>query len=964
MRKTASIAILFGAALLSFSCAKENTVKEPEPKLVSITVEAGIDNSKTHLDGNDVRWDATGETIQLFERHGDNVVIVESKEGVSTDGGATMSFESNIYEKSGEGFTYCAIYPASAYQSGVPGLNNVGVNTPYNQKPTATSFDPKADLLFAEKLETATQASVLSMRFARMVAVGCMTIKNLGTQENVESVTFSAKKGGQDVVVAGRSAYNLETTQLSGEYGSRIANTSVKMDYTGKTLAANGLTVWFTCYPFELVEGDSFKVEIVTETGVYTKESTLPAGRTLAFNMGKPSVFGVNMSGITATPKAVNLSYANLTAEEWVNAGGVSTYSNVTVSKAHGDIWTTNAVLANSATTAFQLRRADQNGDKSYVGLPVFAEEIDHITVTIVGASTSNLKLFFADALEENDSELSVEPSNTTGEYTIDLSSVSKKTGYIRGTGAAPYISKIEVFTKNDARPALSAPANVAAAVDPGAANTINVSWDAVDGAAEYVVKLVSGSTTLSQTVNGATSASFTNLNYETEYTASVAAVSADQYVTSNSPAASAAAVTTGTSGGGTLAVPADGTMIWTEDFTGWETRLSSASGASHVYGGGTVNYDGNFTFRANEAFAEGTAPEILVGGSGGTFTVSNVPIAGATAATLTYKSNYDRCALTVTQNNGHEIEGVQVTSISFSGKTKTWAITGIPASTSTFMLTLTNNNSGNCRVDNLLLVAGANVPQPKTPQTLSFATASVTWVVGTDCTLNTAKAGQTVNGAHTAVTYTSSNANIAAVNASTGAITPKAAGVVTITATAAEDDTYEAGSTTYSLTIVNNGGGGGGQGGSWVATPLASLTASDVFVIVCTKSGGTFAMPNDGGASSAPSAESVTISDGKLTGTVADNLKWNISISNDGYTFHPNGSTNTWLYCTNTNNGVRVGTNTDKVFVEDSGYLKHTGTNRYVGVYSTQDWRCYTSITGNSNIKGQTFTYYKYVSE
>ena len=80
---------------------------------------------------------------------------------------------------------------------------------------------------------------------------------------------------------------------------------------------------------------------------------------------------------------------------------------------------------------------------------------------SIVGASTSNLKLFFADALEENDSELSVEPSNTTGEYTIDLSSVSKKTGYIRGTGAAPYISKIEVFTKNDARPALSAPAPV-----------------------------------------------------------------------------------------------------------------------------------------------------------------------------------------------------------------------------------------------------------------------------------------------------------------------------------------------------------------------------------------------------------------------------------------------------------------------------------------------------------------------
>ena len=77
-----------------------------------------------------------------------------------------------------------------------------------------------------------------------------------------------------------------------------------------------------------------------------------------------------------------------------------------------------------------------------------------------------------------------------------------------------------------------------------------------------------------------------------------------------------------------------------------------------------------------------------------------------------------------------------------------------------------------------------------------------------------------------------------------------------------------------------------------------------------------------------------------------------------------PTAPADTWLYCTNNNNGVRVGTNTNKVFVEDSGYLKHTGTNRYVGVYSTQDWRCYTSITGSSNIKDQTFTYYKYVSE
>ena len=826
MRKTASIAILFGAALLSFSCAKENTVKEPEPKLVSITVEAGIDNSKTHLDGNDVRWDATGETIQLFERHGDNVVIVESKEGVSTDGGATMSFESNIYEKSGEGFTYCAIYPASAYQSGVPGLNNVGVNTPYNQKPTATSFDPKADLLFAEKLETVTQATNLRMRFARMVAVAKMNIKNLASTENVSSVTFSARKGGNLVIVAGRSAYDLETTSLTGEYGSRIESTSIKMDYSGQTLPANGLDVWFTCYPFELEEGDRFTVVVETETKVFTRTVSLPSGRSLAFKLGKPSVFSVNMAGVEGVEKGVDLSYANLTVDEWVDAGGVASYSNVSVSKTHGDIWTTNAAL-HSSPSGIQLRRADQNGDKSYIGLPLFADKIDHITITLAGASSSSLKLFFADTPEENDSDIYVIPESIVGECTIDLSKQKRKTGYIRATGAAPYITKVEVFTQDDTRPALSAPANVSAAVDQTIANKIDVSWDAVQSAAGYKVTLAYGNNhSVSQTTSG-TSISFENLEYETAYTPSVVALSADLYSYQDSPAAACAAVTTGGSGVGPLPVPADGTMVWCEDFTVWATNPQAfASGTAQVYGGGTVYYSGNNS-SYNENLAGGSAPEILVSRNGGYFAAAEVPITSASSATLTYKTNHDYCGLTVTDDFGIAIDDIVVTAGTYSEKTKTWYITGIPASTSTFKLTLTNNHSENCRVDNLLLVAGADVPTPKMPQTLSFNTESVTWIVGTDCTLNTAKAGQTVNGAHTAVTYTSSNANIAAVDASSGAITPKASGTVTITASAAEDDTYESGSTTYSLTIVNNGGGGGGQSQTVTYTVSSKTTVS-----------------------------------------------------------------------------------------------------------------------------------------
>lgn len=149
----------------------------------------------------------------------------------------------------------------------------------------------------------------------------------------------------------------------------------------------------------------------------------------------------------------------------------------------------------------------------------------------------------------------------------------------------------------------------------------------------------------------------------------------------------------------------------------------------------------------------------------------------------------------------------------------------------------------------------------------------------------------------------------------------------------------------------------------SWSEVALNALTASDIFVIVGSTATKSYALGNDNAASEAPKAPEVTISEGKITSAVADNIKWNVTGNNtDGYTFYPNGTTASWLYCTDTNNGVRVGTNNAKTFKLDgtSGYLKHNGTSRYVGVYTTNpDWRCYTSI--NANIENQEFSFYKY---
>ena len=155
----------------------------------------------------------------------------------------------------------------------------------------------------------------------------------------------------------------------------------------------------------------------------------------------------------------------------------------------------------------------------------------------------------------------------------------------------------------------------------------------------------------------------------------------------------------------------------------------------------------------------------------------------------------------------------------------------------------------------------------------------------------------------------------------------------------------------------------------TWVATAPGDLAEGDVVVIVDLND--EVAMPNDGGGSSAPAATKVELSDDKtqITGTVGDNLQWTVKRSGDVYQFY--ATETTWLYCTTSNNGVRVGANSNKNFniVADpnnnhADFLFNTDQSCYLGVYissgTAQDWRRYSSI--NANIKGTVTKFYKKV--
>ena len=148
---------------------------------------------------------------------------------------------------------------------------------------------------------------------------------------------------------------------------------------------------------------------------------------------------------------------------------------------------------------------------------------------------------------------------------------------------------------------------------------------------------------------------------------------------------------------------------------------------------------------------------------------------------------------------------------------------------------------------------------------------------------------------------------------------------------------------------------------GSCNKTAIGDLKTDDA-VVITSDNGSVYAMSNSVFIDSkGPKAVSVTVSDNAITSEVTNDILWDITKDEDGFSFAVHGGTDN-LYCTSDNNGVRVGSSTSyNIFDIDENYLHNTGRNRYLGVYISQDWRCYTSV--NTNISGQTLAFYKYVA-
>lgn len=511
-------------------CSKDEAESPTnKPREISMSVIAGSElesspASRTTLnDDNSISWETSGEYLRVFETAGETTSSSKSEEALIDAGKAVfnVSFTENT---SATSFTYNAVYPESAWVDGNTDVNNMRLITPTNQLPTATSFDGDADLLIAYPEQRDAQPTELQVRFKRIVAVGKMTIKNLNTTESITSVEFIAPESKK---VTGRSYVNLNEGTVT-QYGyTNNAYNNVVMNYDASLEMQSGMTAYFTCFPFEILAGETFKVVVTTPSKIFTREVTIPDERSLAFTEGHASVFSVDMS--TATEEEIASSeiedgdYVIMAYYTKDNIAGYYALSSVADGSRLSDV---NVSYDNSGSI--------NSNDDNIVW--TIAQDVDSRYYTITNGPENYLKYASKGASTSSSVNYFLVEKQEDGTYTIDAKDnpdyglrYNANSGFFAFYNSAPNVSMIGNFyiVPVSSKTALETPTDLATEVD---GNMVLVGWKPVAGATSYTVSFEPATIeprTIESTGEASYAESFT-LDYATEYTVSVVANPAD----------------------------------------------------------------------------------------------------------------------------------------------------------------------------------------------------------------------------------------------------------------------------------------------------------------------------------------------------------------------------------------------------------------------------------------------------
>ena len=898
-----TFAVLAATATL-FSCQKEaEIIEKTEPATEKapaiMTVNAGEIQTKTFLeadgDNYNVKWSA-GDKIAAYEVG--NGVIAASKTPSSelaadaASASFTMDFSGNTSLSAN--YSYLFVYPAGALS-----LNSeiYRGRIKWDQTFSATSFDKDADLMISEAVsDQATRPTSVNVGFARVGATVLMNLKAPTTSETIQSIEFSTTQGN----IAGY----VKVYPLTGTYDTDIYSGYKKITLTPATSTTytGTIPVWFRCAAIDL--NTDFTVTVHTTGKSYTKTVDLAAAsKTIKFENAAMTKFNVDMTSAAAYTHFVvgteitSIFPATKAGVKFSNAQGTGSTAPFYASPYN---WYKNSDVTISAGTTGNITKVVFNFG-SLDSEPAFTNDDDDSSFALVG---------------------------TTGTWTVGTDPVTSVT--FTNTAKKATISSFDVFytgTPNEtvvASMPTIAFANPAIDVAMGGTRTNVATTNYNNGTITYasldetkatvnsttgeITPVAPGVVTIRATIAGASTA-FSVINSNT----------ADCTVTVTAPATYDVLNYTLTGVAG-------------ESYEAWVDKNGSYSDA--VYAGTSGGKYSSIQLNSG-------SPRGIISTTSGGY-VSNV--------TVSWNSNTSngRTLQVYGKNSPYSGSGdlaAEATRGTLIGTIVKGTSTSLDAADYYEYLGLYGSD-GAMYLDEIRVTWGAAKTRVATPTSVtatpSGTSINVSWTDASDANI-----GKYL------VTCTGQTAKEINPGVQSASFTGLSNGNYDVTIQAVPSDvTLATGSRAYSTIVtVEDVAITAAVEEVWKLTPLADITTSDVFVIAS----GSYAMTNNNGTSSAPAAVSISTTTvglvTKLTGTVTDNMKWNLTKSGSDYTFYPDGDDKTWLYCNTTassssNNNMRVGTGARKVFELSGNKLltNDTYTDRYLSLYSSSDWRGYTS--------------------
>ena len=488
MKKIFSYIGAIAATAICFSaCQKE--VEDCQNNGQTHTVVFTAEATKTMLGDGKAEWlDTDKGYFHVFE---DGNAATSTTVEINGQGKAVVTA---TFEGSAAGsHTYTGFVASS-----ISGSGNPKVLTEQTTTSQVESYDPAADILFAKPV-TGENLTNAMFQYKRVVAINKMTLQGVLEGETVNKVTIAGDKS-----IAG--SYNKSTEAYSANDKTIVVNTDAQTVYfiSGKA------------------EGVTLTVTVNTDKAVYTKTFA----KTIDLVAG--SLHGFTVTYGPEHRKAISTDvYKRVSnVSELVN-GDIILLVDETAKKASG---TKSGDFLSAVDAEIEGGKLTPVGDVEQITLKKDGDNWKLSTAKgFIGATAAKQLAYNAEAQTwtisiADGGDATVASTNSSYGRFLYNDGSPRFLNYATSTGVSKDMRLPQIYKLDDGKTPLDAPV-VTLNVDETALS-VTVSWDAVPNASGYTVSC----TGKDDVTTSSTSALFTGLAMNTEYTVTVKANGSEKY--------------------------------------------------------------------------------------------------------------------------------------------------------------------------------------------------------------------------------------------------------------------------------------------------------------------------------------------------------------------------------------------------------------------------------------------------